>query len=274
MAMWTPAQISTTLWLDASDSASLYDATSGGSLVAANSGIARWQDKSGNARHVTQAAAGSRPLRKTAIKNSLDIARFDGTNDLLETTFASFGSSYSMVAVAMSTNAASTGGGLIVTRSKSSGIPINPQISHNSGVSQFAVRDDASNVVSNSISGMSNNTWYLMGGVRSGNTVNTYRDGVAGTTGTATFGTATTTVTSVGAIYTGTTTPFTFWNGDIAEIVVCGLADRVITEGYLAHKWGMSASLDASHPYKSSAPTAGGVTPRRRTTQASIRSTF
>ncbi|MBU6221748.1 MAG: fibronectin type III domain-containing protein [Planctomycetes bacterium] len=69
------------LWADASDASTLYDATSGGSLVAADGGVARWQDKSGNSRHFTQATSGSRPLRKTGQQNGLATLRFDGTND-------------------------------------------------------------------------------------------------------------------------------------------------------------------------------------------------
>jgi hypothetical protein len=70
------------LWLDASDASTLYDATSGGSLVAADGGVARWEDKSGNARHMTQGTSGSRPTRKTAIQNSLAVLRFDGGDSL------------------------------------------------------------------------------------------------------------------------------------------------------------------------------------------------
>jgi hypothetical protein len=71
------------LWLDASDASTLYDATTGGSLVAADGGVARWEDKSGNDRHATQGTAGARPLRKTSIQGGLDVMRFDGTDDLL-----------------------------------------------------------------------------------------------------------------------------------------------------------------------------------------------
>jgi hypothetical protein len=59
------------LWLDASDSSTLFDATTGGSLVAADGAVARWQDKSGNARHATQATSGFRPTRKLAQSNGL-----------------------------------------------------------------------------------------------------------------------------------------------------------------------------------------------------------
>ena len=70
-------------WLDAADPSTLFDATSGGSAVAADGAVARWEDKSGNARHATQATSGSRPTRKTAIRNDRDIVRFDGSNDFM-----------------------------------------------------------------------------------------------------------------------------------------------------------------------------------------------
>lgn len=46
--------------------------------------------------------------------------------------------------------------------------------------------------------------------------------------------------------------------GFIAEILIFAdalvQADREKVEGYLAHKWGIAANLDAGHPYKSSPP--------------------
>lgn len=69
------------LWLDADDPSTLFDATSGGSLVAADGAVARWEDKSGNGRHFTQATSGSRPLRKTSQQNGKDTLLFDGSND-------------------------------------------------------------------------------------------------------------------------------------------------------------------------------------------------
>ena len=46
--------------------------------------------------------------------------------------------------------------------------------------------------------------------------------------------------------------------GDIAEILVGGATldtnQRQKIEGYLAHKWGLSANLPSDHPYKSNAP--------------------
>lgn len=70
-------------WWDASDGSTLFDATSGGSLVVADGGVKRWEDKSGNGRHATQSTDANRPTRKTAIKNGLDVLRFDGSGSRL-----------------------------------------------------------------------------------------------------------------------------------------------------------------------------------------------
>lgn len=69
---FSPLSLSPALWLDASDASTLYDAATGGNLVAADGTIARWEDKSSNGRHATQATSGSRPIRKTAQQNGLD----------------------------------------------------------------------------------------------------------------------------------------------------------------------------------------------------------
>lgn len=69
------------LWLDASAAETLFDATTGGSLVAADGTVKRWEDKSGNNRHATEATNG--PQRKTAVQGGKDVLRFDGTNDKL-----------------------------------------------------------------------------------------------------------------------------------------------------------------------------------------------
>jgi hypothetical protein len=74
-------------WWDASDSATLFDAETGGSLVAADGEVGRLQDKSGFARHWKQSTSASRPLRKTSVRNSLDVLRFDGTDDFLLSDF-------------------------------------------------------------------------------------------------------------------------------------------------------------------------------------------
>ncbi len=49
-----------------------------------------------------------------------------------------------------------------------------------------------------------------------------------------------------------------YYQGMIYEVLVfnpgLSLDRRQKIEGYLAHKWGVSGSLDAGHPYKGSPP--------------------
>jgi hypothetical protein len=73
-------------WWDASDLSTLFDATSGGSAVAADGGVARWEDKSGNGRHWTQGTSQWRPARKTSVRNSLDVLRLDASDDRMQSS--------------------------------------------------------------------------------------------------------------------------------------------------------------------------------------------
>ncbi len=68
-AEFTPAEIpGLALWLDASDASTLFqDAAATTPATATSDPVGAWLDKSGNARHATQATAGSRPTRSVAI---------------------------------------------------------------------------------------------------------------------------------------------------------------------------------------------------------------
>lgn len=62
---------------------SMYDATSGGSLVSADGAIARWEDQSGNGNHLTQATSSYRPALKVSEANGYGAASFDGGDELV-----------------------------------------------------------------------------------------------------------------------------------------------------------------------------------------------
>lgn len=68
------------LWLDASDEATLYDATTGGNPVAPDGLVARWEDKSGKEKHLTQSAAASRATRRWDPELQKYVMRLDGAN--------------------------------------------------------------------------------------------------------------------------------------------------------------------------------------------------
>jgi hypothetical protein len=73
------------LWLDASDSGTLFSDTAGTTLASADgTAVALWKDKSGNLNHASQATSANRPLVKLGIQNNLSVLRFDGSNDFIQ----------------------------------------------------------------------------------------------------------------------------------------------------------------------------------------------
>lgn len=89
-AAFNPLWLSPRQWIDSSDTSTLYDATSGGSLVAANGAIARIEDKSGNGYHYTQLVLNDRPVRKDNQVNGRSVADLDGATDYMQSTITGF----------------------------------------------------------------------------------------------------------------------------------------------------------------------------------------
>ena len=72
-------------WFDASDEATLFDSTTGGSNVTTNSAsIKRWEDKSGNSRHITENI--NPPILSTNSQNGKNCISFNGTSSQLTTS--------------------------------------------------------------------------------------------------------------------------------------------------------------------------------------------
>jgi len=262
MPLWTPSQIATALWLDGSDASTLFDATAGGSLVAADGTIARWEDKSGNAKHATQATAANRPLRKLARQNGLDAILFDGTDDLMANTVANVttGNPKTVIAISKSNNA--TGGTLFGSRVNGRHFISRLLVS---GGTNFVSGDTTTTNATTTFSLATPMQSYMLNAWRSpASLIIEYRaHGLARTTtGTILSDTGATGFT-IGAINTAA---FEFWPGDICEVIVLNsyatTATVELCEGYLAWKWGTVADLDASHPYKSAAPTVPGKNSR------------
>jgi hypothetical protein len=85
---FSPSSISgLDLWLDAADKNTLFDATSGGNLVNTNgSAVKRWEDKSGNLKHATEAT--DAPILAVAEKNGFNALNF-ATTKFLTCSFSS-----------------------------------------------------------------------------------------------------------------------------------------------------------------------------------------
>jgi hypothetical protein len=83
---FNPLSLSPALWLDASDSATLFQSNGGAAASADGDPVGYILDKSGNGRHLTQVSGTNKPTLKTAIKNSKNIIRFDGVDDYIATS--------------------------------------------------------------------------------------------------------------------------------------------------------------------------------------------
>lgn len=257
-AFITMLDLSPALWLDGSDASTLYDATSGGSLVAANGAIARWQDKSASAAHVTQSTAGSRPARKTSVQNGLDAVLFDG-GDVLRNTVNAVLPDGPKTIVAMLKSANGVGGTVFNSLCATNGtaryvarllrIGLNyiagDTISNNATTSyDFSTAFQSAFLVSFTLNSSRNSGFWTHGTSQS-------TSGTIGVDNTITG-------FQIGSLIDGSGTQSQLWNGHIMELAAfaseLSTLNRQKAEGILAHKWGTTASLDASHPYKSVAP--------------------
>lgn len=247
------------LWLDASDSATLFDATTGGSAVAANGAVARWEDKSGNKLHATQGTANNRPLRKTAQHNGKDALDFDGSDDRF-----TFGSTTPFQVFAMRSTYSAFVVGIADTVGTNSANPFENE----------AFWGDESGIVGCYLrSNNTANTWNYDTGSRIASVSYTagslaifgseFRAGsirmrLNGGSEVATASTDTflaNLTLNIGRQYNSNNFCL---DGQIGEILfyrnALSAAQREAVEGYLAHKWGLSTSLPSAHPYRNVVP--------------------
>lgn len=99
------------LWFDGADRSTMFDADTGGSLVADGAAVGRWQDKSGFGNHATQSTANNRPAVTANAYSGRSALSFDGSNDSLLSSFnpsTSLGSSFTFVVVLNRTSGGGT----------------------------------------------------------------------------------------------------------------------------------------------------------------------
>lgn len=254
--LWTPAEITSALWLDAADA---------NTITLVSSAVSQWADKSGNSRHATQGASGARPMVAASAINGKDALVFDGLDDFL-TLGTALGrpSSYTVFSVSKIAKALSNVQAVIASIDSGGNSRNSCMTIANDGGATFWQYGY-------------NGSKYRWGYVASGFTLDTvamhclvhadgtqdesvYRNGNLLVNGSL-DGTATVNAGTAYAASIGRFGAFNGWyfGGNIAEIVVIlsamPIGDRQKVEGYLAHKWGVVSSLPSDHPYKSAAPT-------------------
>jgi hypothetical protein len=240
---WTPAQITTYLWLDAADTSTIYDASSGGSLTADGGSVGRLEDKSGNSRHATQSVSANRPLRSGSTilfaAKSLNIP---------VAALASLSTGRCIVGVYNSSGTSSSAS--VGFLNIESGIFENPQLRFGIAASgnQLAFYWAGVYAILSTVGVATSKVHATTFGT--GIAVQSYENGssVASGTRSGTWSALTEFTAGASVRFAGTR------NGTLQELIVCRNSDRQITEGYLAWKWSLQGSLDASHPYKSVAP--------------------
>jgi hypothetical protein len=249
---WTPSALSPTAWYDASQSSDF-------TLISGT--VSQWNDRSGNARHLTQGTAGSRPAYASATLNSLNLVTFDGTNDFLSGTTLNnciTAASHTVMAVFRQRGATTTGANTYDNKAVISdqeayfGLFVNAP----SGTSSTRIMgynwDGSDDNVIQTIG--ADNAWSIAVFTHGSGSIGMTRNG--GTLATASSGS---TLDLTFGLDVGRNLFANFFlEMDLAEIVILntavGTTDRQKLEGYAAHKWGRTADLPSDHPYKTSAP--------------------
>jgi hypothetical protein len=236
--------ISTALWLDAADATT---------VTTVSGAVSQWNDKSGNARNVSQSTAGNRPTYTATGLNGKAVLTFDGSNDSLLNSSVGLplGASARSLYVVYQPNRL-TGVNAICGQGTSlaSGNLYYIQF-RSQGDPYFAgfLRD-----VSNGTSFPFDNTNpKIAEAIFNGSALSLYSTGNLVASQTLSLNT-------IGdSFYVGNNPNNEPMGGTVAEIVVTASAsstlDRQRIEGYLAHKWGLTANLPADHPYKTVGPT-------------------
>lgn len=247
--LWTPANTTTSLWLDASDASTI---TQSGGLVS------QWNDKSGNNRHGTQSVSANRPAYLANWLNGLPGLDFDGINDELLlsslTALSSVNQTFFIVAQRDNAGGRTEIAFAIGNDSSSDGLADIPRWTDNVMYSQLgyaANRPTPTSVITN--------TPYIncvTGGTKQVSYTNDTLIGTGTTQSTATFGNTSGAVGSGRAI----SSAIRYFDGKIGELIivpsVATTALRQQVTGYFAHRWGLTANLPAGHPYKTAPPYA------------------
>jgi len=248
---WTPAQITTALWLDAADA----------STITLNSTtVSQWNDKSGNGRHATQATSANQPTYISSGMNSLGLVDWDGSNDAMTIsggtpTLHSELSADNTYSMAWAVKPDKISNLPVLLYVPESGFKFLVEIKSNGGLywgdttSNYRTYDGGSFFVVNT------GTFFTL--IKTGSGAGTAH--VAGTLNSHSSGGLSDTPTLGAAFILGDYPSGYSYDGKMAEIIISNYSwdtsERQKIEGYLAHKWGLQANLPNDHPYKNAAPT-------------------
>jgi hypothetical protein len=256
--------ISTALWLDAADASTITESSGA---------VSQWNDKSGNSRNAVEVAGVSKPTLATAVQNNLNTVRFDGTQAFSVPNAVSMTrniGSFSVIAIRKFAALPATEQNIFRANTNGSGSRVffGAGVTAANKVQVGGRRLDADSFASVASSGDASTTLFeIQSGIYDYANSDLYLhiNGTLAASSTSFQANGSTSDTDSQLVAIGGGggggSGFTsgFFNGDIGELVALPTAASLDTrqklEGYLAHKWGLTANLPNDHPYKTVGPT-------------------
>lgn len=251
--------------MDASDSTTLFTDTGGLTSITHNALVARWNDKSGNGRYAIQGTSANRPTYVTNGFNSKGLLTFDASNDTLTNRQAALFQNVNgatIFAVTKKTGNTASRQTIIFTALNSLATLFQIRYGNNTEGGDFQslirrVSTDTLLTARGITDRGTNPAIYSAVANYSGGTLTLFEQGTQ--TASTNLVTSGSTTNELGALFIGADSdPSNYLNGNIAEIIITHEAmdstSRQKTEGYLAHKWGLTGYLPTNHPYKVTAP--------------------
>jgi hypothetical protein len=249
-AGWIPSDLANIVaWYDASDTSTITESSGA---------VSQWDDKSGNANHISQSTGSLQPATNLNTFNSKNVINFDGdalaassnlaSNTLTIAFVSSISNANERIIDLRGTGASGTVQGVVVKAQQNISLLID-QGNNWYRVYGYSSTLSGYNVIVITINLTTSTVGYFVNGT---DETTLYGDG----------GPFPTDIVNASANLTigGNVEQNAQWLTDenICDVVFCdtdiSTTDRQKLEGYLAHKWGLTASLPSGHPYKSSAP--------------------
>ena len=254
MANWTPNDITTELWFDADDASTI---TESGGVVS------QWNDKSPNAAHAAAAIVGDRPTTNAQTLNGKNVVAFN--EHVLEASAAFLNGKTSLGAIVVfdNQNSAIQNRGIFSTKVDVNDIGFGIRTDSagyvGGGTNVYKIACSTTDGFNNcELSNQSATLdpsiiamrWDAGLGMRAriDGTINTFTSDTSTNIGTT---------TDMASFFIGQGAGTGRAIGNYAELIVFdGLSDEDVErlEGYVAHKWGLTANLPSNHPYKTEAP--------------------
>jgi hypothetical protein len=272
---WTPADIDTALWLDAADASTITE--SGGAITA-------WADKSGNGHNA--AADGNPTYSATGMSTSKPAVQLDGTGDALVSSITGIGSfdalDVYMVTQTLTAASSNVNSGLFWAlgnvANASGSYPGNRSLNSTSSTGSlngefinfgFENSSFSAGRLGSSTYRRAANTAQILNTKHSTSGTSLFANGeqvnlnitsqITTSTNTApsNIGYAVDSDLHFGAIRVSGSllySPAIKFAEIVVSSTLLSTANRQKLEGYLAHKWGLTADLPGDHPYKTTVP--------------------